>query len=149
MATADKKMSSRFGFYLMIGVISALLAACSSPASKSTQEAVKTADGVATVEDFEGDGMDIPLDGTSLEAFDASLARVKKHTSETNYTTLVNAIDFLLFYDLTVKQNKEKLAAGLNGLTGNEVVAKVPWSKPRPGNGEADEETAEEVIIDT
>ena len=142
-------MSSRFGFYLMIGVISALLAACSAPASKSTQEAVKTADDVAIVEDFEGDGMDIPLDGTSLEAFDASLARVKKHTSETNYTTLVNAIDFLLFYDLTVKQNKEKLVAGLNGLTGNEVVAKVPWSKPRTGNGEAEEDAVEEVIIDT
>ena len=109
----------------------------------------KTAEDIVIVEDFEGDGMDIPLDGTSMEAFDASLARVKKHTSEANYTTLTNAIDFLLFYDLTVKQNKEKLVAGLNGLTGNEVIARVPWGKALQDKEKAGEESAEEVIIDT
>jgi hypothetical protein len=75
------------------------------------------------------DGMDMPLDGSSLEAFEQSLEKVKANTSEANYTTLRNAIDYLLMYDLSARRDKTKLAANLNGLTGNEVVDKVSWRK--------------------
>ena len=74
--------------------------------------------------------MDIPLDGSSLEAFEKSLARVEAHTSPESYTTLVNAIDYLLVYNLATRRDKAKLAAYLDGRTGREVVDKVAWRKP-------------------
>ena len=89
-------------------------------------------DPAATAEETEAqevDGMDMPLDGSSLEAFEQSLERVKAHTSESSYTTLKNAIDYLLVYDLAAQRDKAKLAANLNGLTGNQVVEKVSWRK--------------------
>ena len=74
--------------------------------------------------------MDIPLDGSSLEAFDRYMARVKAHTTPAHYTTLENAIDYLLVYDLGAKRDKATLVARLDGLTGHEVVGKVAWRKP-------------------
>ena len=31
------------------------------------------------VDDYDGDGMELTLDGSSIEAFDASMARIKRH----------------------------------------------------------------------
>ena len=73
--------------------------------------------------------MDIPLDGSSLEAFETSLARVKAHTSAENYTTLVNAIEYHLVYDLSAERDRAKLAANLDGMTPREVIDKVIWRK--------------------
>ena len=98
---------------------------------------------------YEGDGMEIPMDGTSLEAWDVSMARVKRHSTEASFTTLNNAITYLLVYDLEVKRDKEKLVAKLDGLTGNEVVAKVHWRKPLPGKSKAVKGAADAQIIDT
>ena len=129
-----------------------LLAACGP--SKSTVNGEQSSEtppaAVAEaeiVDDFDGDGMEIPLDGSSLTAFDASLAKVKRNTSETNYTTLENAIEFLLVYDLGAQRDRAKLASRLNGLTGYEVVAKVGGRKPA-----ADKENTQKAdpdIIDT
>ena len=97
--------------------------ASNEPASESVVEAVEP------VEPWDGDGMDIPVDGSSLEAFDQYLARVKAHTDPAHYTTLVNAIDYLLVYDLGAKRDKAKLVSRLDGLTGHQVVDKVSWQK--------------------
>ena len=101
------------------------------------------------VDDHDGDGMEIPLDGTSLTAFDASLAKVKRNTSESNYTTLENAIEFLLVYDLGAQRDRAKLASRLNGLTGYEVVAKVGGRKPAPDKEKTQKAAADPDIIDT
>jgi hypothetical protein len=107
------------------------LAACAATPTEPepAEEAVKTYE----FEPWEGDGMEIPLDGSSLEAFEASLARVKAHTSEANYTTLVNAIEYLMVYDLAAKRDKTKLASHLDGLTPYQVIERVAWGKPDPG----------------
>lgn len=127
-----------------------LLSACASTETREQAgTAAQTAAPAAAVEPWDGDGMDIPLDGSSLEAFDASLARVKAHTSESNYTTLVNAIDYLQFYDLSAKRDRAKLAANLNGLTGYQVLEKVKWRKPAPGKSPAEKGAADAKIIDT
>lgn len=100
----------------------ALLAAEAEPAAEPVEptEAAEVA---------EVDGMDMPLDGSSLEAFEQSLEKVKAHTSEAHYTTLVNAIDYLLFYDLSARRDRARLATNLDGLTGNQVVDQVSWRK--------------------
>jgi hypothetical protein len=117
-------------------VCAALLAAC---AAQTTQpEVPEQAEKSYSFEPWEGDGMEIPLDGSSLEAFDTSLARVEAHTSPENYTTLLNAIEYLLFYDLSAGRDRTRLASNLDGLTPNEVIAKVHWQKPAEKGGTAD-----------
>jgi len=74
-----------------------------------------------------GPGMKIPVDGTSLEAFDESMDLIKTKTTAAEYTTLVNAIDYLMVYDLQAKRNRARLAGILNGLTGEEIVDRVEW----------------------
>lgn len=75
-------------------------------------------------------GLDIPLDGSSLESFEQSMEKVRKTSSASDYKTLQNAIDYLLLYDLGAKGDMAKLAARLDGKTGQQVLEKVNWRKP-------------------
>jgi hypothetical protein len=107
-----------------------LLTACSAtPASNPPEQPAAVVAVEEAVEPWDGDGMDIPLDGSSLEAFNKSLARVKAHTNPSSYTTLVNAIEYLVVYDLSAKRDRTQLAANLDGLTGREVVNQVSWQR--------------------
>jgi len=76
-------------------------------------------------------GMQLPVDGSSLEAFEESLAAIKESATEANYTTLENAIQWLLVYDIGVGRDKAKLAKNLNGMTGDEIVSQVEWRNKR------------------
>ena len=88
-------------------------------------------------------GMSIPVDGTSLETFDASLAKIKQETTAAEYTTLTNAIDFLLVYDLSAKRDRAKLAAVLNGETATQIIAQVDDRKhPSKAKKAAEQQTA-------
>lgn len=98
---------------------------------------------------YGGDGMKIPLDGSSLENFEASLELVKKHSTEDSFTTLRNSIQYLLVYDLEVRRNREALAAKLNGRTGEEVKSMVGWRRPAPGQGKADKGSSDPGLIDS
>lgn len=130
------------------------LAACTAQQSE-TPDAVKNAEVTKTgpdkdvIENYGGDGLKIPLDGTSLAAFDASLEVVKRNTDEKSYESLTNAIEYLLIYDLSARRNKEILASNLNGLTGYEIMNKVGWRKAAPGKGDAEIGAADAKIIDT
>ena len=73
--------------------------------------------------------MQIPVDGTSLEAFEQSLAGIKDKTTTPEYTTLTNAIDYLMVYYLAAKRDRAKLAGYLNGKTGEQIVDMVVWGK--------------------
>ena len=131
------------------------LAACansqSTASAKQNQPAAEPAPQVAearVVDDFEGDGLTLTLDGSSLEAFEASMARIKRHTDEASYKSLNGAIGYLLVYDLETRGNKEKLAAKLDGKTGYEVLGMVGWRKPAPGKSPAEEGAADAKIVD-
>jgi malonyl CoA-acyl carrier protein transacylase len=73
--------------------------------------------------------MHIPVDGSSLEAFENSLEQIKEQVTAAEYTTLNNAIDYLLVYDLAAKRDRTKLAANLDGLTAEQIIEKVQWRK--------------------
>jgi hypothetical protein len=153
MVKTDRKKVFSFGLYMAVIAMALALAACTSSTSKSTDSSAGNppgaVEGVVIAIDPNGGGMEIPLDGSSLEAFDASLAQVKSQASEKDYKTLESAIDYLLFYDLGARRDKEKLAAILNGLTGYEVIARVNWRKPAPGKSNAEKGAADAKIIDT
>ena len=114
---------------LIFAACALFLSGCATASSAQPSAEATSAPTAEPVEPWDGDGMDIPLDGTSLEAFDKSLARVKVHTSPESYTTLVNAIDYLLVYDLASKGDKSTLASNLDGMTGKQVVDQVKWRK--------------------
>jgi len=73
--------------------------------------------------------MDIPVDGSSLEAFDKSLETIKSQAEKSEYETLTGAIDYLLVYDLGARRDRERLAKRLDGLTGKQIVDRVSWEK--------------------
>ena len=111
------------------------LSACTGVAPEQKQtSAVPATESVALpeadAEEIVGPtGLEMPLDGSSLEAFDQSLAKVKKTSSETEYAALEKAIDYLLLYDIGANADREKLAKRLDGMTGQEVMEKVNWRK--------------------
>jgi hypothetical protein len=158
MATSDKKIVFKTFVQTLTVTALMLLGACATTQPQSGDVSSQGSTDAGAVPDqateaeipdtFEGDGMEIPLDGSSLAAFDASMARVKKHASEANYTNLENSIEYLLVYDLEVKRSKEKLAAKLDGLNGYEVVARTGWRKPPHGKSKV-EKGAADANIDT
>ena len=82
-------------------------------------------------EPWDGDGMDIPLDGSSMEAWDSSVARVKHYATPEEYRALEGAVKYLLIYDLESYGDKNKLIQRLDGMTPAEVLTKVKWWQPR------------------
>jgi hypothetical protein len=73
--------------------------------------------------------MRIPVDGSSLESFDQSLAAIKAKATADEYTTLTNAIDYLLVYNLSAKHDRAKLAQSLNGMTGEQIISEANASQ--------------------
>ncbi len=129
-----------------------LLSACASAPERATgaPEAQPEPEPQAIeIEPWEGDGMDIPLDGSSLEAFEASLARVEAHTTPEQYQGLTRAINYLLVYDLGAKGDRATLASRLDGLTPADVFKRVGWRRPAPGSSPADKTAADAKIIDS
>ena len=128
-----------------------LTAACSGQQSKENRATGEgqQSEPVYEFEPWEGEGLEIPLDGSSREAWETSMARVKAHTSESNYVTLRNAIQYLLVYDLPSQRDFDKLIKRLDGQTGYEVLARVKWRQPAPGKGPAEKGAADAKIIDS
>ena len=150
MATSDKRI---FTAIIVLALLACTTAQAQSTDAGSAPDQAMDAEAVKPEEEaakpFEGNGMEIPIDGSSLVAFEASLVEIKKHSAEADYTTLENAIAYLLVYDLSAKRNKEKLAANLDGLNGYEVLNKVGWRRPPPGKSQAEKGAADAKIIDT
>jgi len=147
-------MISRIFTFATLFLTVMFLAACAStqPVSSGTDTPteVKTqAPEPEVIDDYEGDGMELTLDGSSIEAFDASMARIKRHTDEASYKSLDSAIGYLLVYDLEARGNKEILIGKLDGKTGYEVMGMVGWRKPPPTKSPAEKGSADAKIIDT
>ncbi len=100
-------------------------------AALTTAEKSTPADAVESGEVAEATGLDIVMDGSSLEAFEKSLERVKETGSEEDYNGLKSALDYLLLYDLGSQRNRTKLAARLDGTTGYEIVERVKWRRKK------------------
>jgi len=140
-------------FFILIGLSLSLVACAETSSGGSTDAAsAKTnaaAPEVKIADNIEGEGMDMPLDGTSVEAFDASLALVKQHTNEENYRSLEKAIGYLMAFDVSVRNDKARLASRLNGMNGYEVVAKVNKDKPSPAKSGPRKAATDAKAIDT
>jgi hypothetical protein len=70
-------------------------------------------------------GLNIIMDGSSLEAYEQSLEKVRETGTAAEYRSLKDAFDFLLVYDIGAHLNPEILASRLNGMTGVEILSRV------------------------
>lgn len=129
-------------------LVTLLLSGCATTAPQ-TAEPVAEPEPVMEIEPWDGDGMEIPLDGSSMEAWNRSIARVEAYSAEKNFITLENAIEYLLVYDLAAGMDMEKLIKRLDGLTGYQVLERVNWRRPAPGKGPAEKGAADAKIIDS
>jgi len=100
-------------------------------AGATVSEISTASDAVDSEDKAEATGLDIVMDGSSLEAFEKSMEQVKETSTAAEYKALKGALDYLLLYDLGAKRNKAKLAERLNGRTGNEIIKRVGWGKSR------------------
>jgi len=137
MSTAIRKSIFSPVFILLAMATMMQLSACATAPSTEAaagEEMARVAQAQGpdsdVIELYGGDGMKLPLDGSSLEAFEASLAKVERNTSPNTYETLENAIDYLVVYDLGAKRSRETLAARLDGMNGYDVIKKVGWRTP-------------------
>lgn len=135
-------------YMLLLSLLAALLlGACASTTNESTVARTETApEPVCEYEPWDGDGMQIPLDGSSMETWNCSLERVKEFSDPDTYLTLENAIEYLLMYDLKAYRDMDKLIARLDGLTGYEIIGRVGWRKPAPGRGMPEKDAADAKI---
>ena len=74
---------------------------------------------------MEATGLDIVLDGSSLESFNEGLAEIKESSTEKEYVMLDRSIKYLLLYDLAAQGDKTKLAGRLDGMSGRQIIEKV------------------------
>jgi len=135
MAIANKNTMLKSVLFMIS--LSLALAACAETSSGSSTDVAAAKSNTATQQaevagNVAGEGMEMPLDGTSVATFDASLALVKQHTNEENYRSLEKAISYLMAFDISVRNDKARLASRLNGMNGYEVVAKYNKDKPTP-----------------
>lgn len=144
-----KKVSTKHAApWLLLPMALLLMGGCAATTGSSAQPGPVTEQAVE-IEPWDGDGMEIPLDGSSMEAWERSMARVKAHSQPETYNSLESAIKYLLTYDLAARGDKEKLVGQLDGMTGYEVISRVRWQKPAPGRSKAEKNATDASIIDT
>lgn len=90
---------------------------------ESAAQAAANAD-QGTTSGSAGSLMNQPVDFSSPEAVETTLNNIREHEGEAAYRRVMGAVDYLLFYDLSVKNNKEKLYKKLDGQTPNQIIAK-------------------------
>lgn len=78
------------------------------------------------------EGMYLPFDGSSVKKFDASLKKIESEVTDAEFTTLSNALDYLLVYDLGARRDPEVLYKRLDGKTPFDVLRMVKWKAGRP-----------------
>ena len=135
-------------YLLLLSLLAALLlGACASTANnQAVTQAETEPKPVCEFEPWDGDGMQIPMDGSSMEAWNCSLERVETYSDPDTFITLENAIEYLLVYDLKSYRDMNKLIERLDGLTGYEIIGKVGWRKPAPGKGMPEKGAADAKI---
>jgi len=67
--------------------------------------------------------MDLPVNFSTPEDVEKSLQLVKEQAGERGSLALKNAMGYILYYDLGLGGDKEKMYTKLNGKTPNEIIA--------------------------
>jgi len=126
-----------------------LLGACAATPPSEKPAAETEAAATYEFEPWDGDGLDIPIDGSSMDAFNASCARIKAYSTPEEYRAFQNALDWHLTYDLAARKQMELLVPRLDGKTPRELLDTVRWRKADKGHSPVEKDAADAKIIDT
>lgn len=136
-------MSQRNLKFISIASAMVLLAACSEQDSAVAPESTKAvseaapvteapstqADKVETATPETDENldmvMDLPVNFSTPEDIEKSIERVRQGAGDKKAKQLSIAMQYILAYDLSLGNNKEKMYQKLNGSTPNEIIAKM------------------------
>jgi hypothetical protein len=133
----------------LMAAASLLLAACA--VTPPTEQSATSAEAEKTYEfePWDGDGMNIPIDGSSMEAFNASCARIKAYTTPEEYAAFQRALEWHLTYDLAARDKLELLVPRLDGKTPADLLKSVRWRKHDKNTSPVEKDAADAKFIDT
>ena len=92
-------------------------AAEQSPETEQAKDSGKTEQGESL--------LDQPVDFSSPEAVEKTLQNIREQEGEAAYENLKVAMDYILFYDMSVRNDKAKLYKKLNGQTPKQILARM------------------------
>lgn len=69
--------------------------------------------------------MNQPVDFSSPEAVEKTLQNIRDKEGDNAYKKITNAMQYLMVYDLSLRNNEEKLHKKLDGMTPEEIIAKM------------------------
>jgi len=126
----------------LISIVAAvtLLAACSEQDIAGAPDSTKAASETAPVTQAPADiaepttpetdenlemVMDLPVNFSTPEDVEKSIEKVKQGAGEKKARALSVAMQYILTYDLSVKNDKEQMYKKLDGKTPNEIIAQM------------------------
>jgi hypothetical protein len=92
---------------------------------QSTETAAPAAEATSVAVDGEVSVMDQPVNFSTPEDVEKSMELVREQAGEPAARELKNAMGYILAYDLSLGNNKEKMYKKLNGKTPNEIIARM------------------------
>ena len=110
---------------IVTGTMALFLVNACAEDSNDTEAVAKQ---VVVTEDAAGAGeqgntiMDQPLNFSTPEDVEKSLQKVRDQAGDKAYKNLDNAMKYVLYYDLSLKNNKEEMYKKLNGKTPSEII---------------------------
>ena len=69
--------------------------------------------------------MNQPVNFSTPEDVEKSIEKVRQEAGNAKAVTLKSAMDYILYYDLSLGNDREKMYAKLNGSTPNAIIAKM------------------------
>lgn len=94
---------------------------CTAYAEDTTESTAKT----EVIAEDSTSLMTQPVDFSSAEAVQATMENIREKEGNLPHTQLQNAMQYIMVYDLSVGNNKEKLYKKLNGRTPEQIIAKM------------------------
>ena len=110
---------------IVTGTMALFLVNACAEDSNDTEAVAKQ---VVVTEDATGSGeqgntiMDQPVNFSTPEDVEKSLLKVRDQAGDNAYKNLNNAMKYILYYDLSLKNNKEEMYKKLNGKTPSEIM---------------------------
>lgn len=95
--------------------------------SEASEQAAAPVEQVSAAGETEqGDSlMDQPVDFSSPEAVKTTLQNIREQEGEAAYENLKIAMDYILFYDISIRNDEAKLYKKLDGQTPKQIFARM------------------------
>ena len=101
-----------------------LITACAEDTTETSSESAST-DITADVKEQTASLMNQPVDFSSPEAVEATMLNIREKEGDQAHTQLENAMQYIMVYDFSVGNSKEKLYKKLDGRTPEQIIAKM------------------------